>query len=133
MLRFNFEKMLKARGIEKPFSYLVNAGFSKGLATKIKKNKIGSINLQTLEKLSFILRCTPNDLLEWTPDEEFTIDAEHPLNEIKKSDKIADIIKTLNAIPLSQVESIDELINVKIMENQKNTPLDAKNTHPSPL
>ena len=34
MLRFNFEKMLKARGIEKPFSYLVNAGFSKGLAQK---------------------------------------------------------------------------------------------------
>ena len=42
MLTFNFTRIFKARGIDKPFSYLVKVGYSDNFATRIVNNRIKS-------------------------------------------------------------------------------------------
>lgn len=115
MLQFNFDRMLKARGIEMPFSYLKRNGFADKLATNIKNNNIRRMNLSTVEKLCIVLRCTPNDLVEWIPDESFENDQDHPLNQIKKSDLVVNITKTLNSVPLAKLEKIDKMIKESML------------------
>lgn len=114
MINFNFERVFKARGIDKPFTYLIKAGFSDNFATKIKNNRVKRIGLKELEKLCIILRCTPNDFYQWTPDANDKSYSEHPLNIIRKTDKVIDLTKTLNSIPLGELEEIEALINDKI-------------------
>lgn len=111
MLNYNFDRVFKARGIEKRFTFLKNAGFGDHLASKIKNNKVVQLRLKETEKLCLLLRCTPNDLYEWEPDDQGRVDDQHPLNVIRKREKIADIFKTLNAVPLEKVEEIDRLVN----------------------
>ncbi|MFC2138148.1 helix-turn-helix domain-containing protein [Bacteroidota bacterium] len=118
MLSYNFNRIFKARAVEKPFTYLRNAGFSDKFATKIKNNKIARINLREIERLCILLRCTPNDFFEWTPDKDNQIDSEHPIYKIKKSDKVVDITKTLNSVPLDQLDEIEEMIKNKIMNSE---------------
>jgi DNA-binding Xre family transcriptional regulator len=114
MIHYNFERILKARGVDKPFSYLKKAGFSDNFATKIKNNKVVVLRLKELEKLCTLLRCTPNDFYEWTPDSNTDIDKEHPLHAIRKSDKVVDLTKTLNSIPLGKLDEIEQMIKVQI-------------------
>lgn len=116
MIHYNFERILKARGVERTFSYLRQAGFSDNFATKIKRNKVARLNLREIERLCVLLRCTPNDLYEWTPDNDSQVDKEHPLHKIRKSDKIIDLTKMLNSVPLGQLEEIELLIKNKIEE-----------------
>jgi len=114
MIRYNFDRVFKARGIERPFSFLRQAGFSDNFATKIKKNNVKRIDLRELEKLCVVLKCTPNDFFEWIPDKDVQIDKDHALNMIRKSDKVVDLTKTLNSVPLGQLEEIEQLIIEKI-------------------
>jgi DNA-binding Xre family transcriptional regulator len=114
MINYNFDRIFKARGVDKPFTYLTNAGFSDNYATKIKNNKIRRIGLKELEKLCILLRCTPNDFYEWIPENEEQVDKVHPLNVIRKSDKVFDLTKTLNSVPLGELDELEELINQTI-------------------
>lgn len=114
MIRYNFDRMFKARGIIKPFTYLTKAGFSDNFATKIKNDRVRRIGLVELEKLCLLLRCTPNDFYEWIPDDDTRMDKDHPLQSIRKSDKVFDLTKTLNSVPLGELDKIEELINERI-------------------
>lgn len=111
MIKYNFNRVFKARGIDKPFTYLTKAGFSDNFATKIKNDKIKRLGLKELEKLCILLRCTPNDIYEWNPDDDSQVDKDHPLSVIRKSDKVFDLTKTLNSVPLAELDKIEELIN----------------------
>ncbi|WP_372650613.1 helix-turn-helix domain-containing protein [Draconibacterium sp.] len=114
MLRYNFERIFKARGIYRPYSYLVNAGFSGNFAVKLNKNQAAYIRPKEMEKLCLLLRCTPNDFFEWIPDNENTVDSKHPINNIRKTEKVVDITKTLNAVPIDKLDEIEQLINEKL-------------------
>ena len=114
MLSYNFERIFKARGIERPFSYLKQAGFSDGFSTKIKNNKVIRLDLKELEKLCLLLHCSPNDFLEWTPDKGSKVEKEHPIHLIRKSGKVVDITRTLNSIPLNELDNIEQLIQEKL-------------------
>jgi len=114
MIRYNFTRIFRARGVSKPYSYLLKSGFSDKLATKIKNNAIRRLDLGTLERLCLLLSCTPNDLLEWIPENDVVVNEDHPLNEIRKSANTADIFKTLNSVPLGKLKEIEELIKEKL-------------------
>ncbi len=114
MIIYHFDRVFKARGIVKPFAFLKKSGFSDSLASKIKNNKVARLNLPTIEHLCIMLRCTPNDLMEWRPDSNHTIDTEHPIHKLKRSDKIVDITRTLNTVPLDKLDRIEELIRTEI-------------------
>lgn len=114
MIQYNFDRVFRARGIERPFTFLKQAGFSDNFATKVKNNRVLRLNLKELEKLCLILRCTPNDFCEWIKDKDTQVDSDHPINAIKRSDKVVDMIKTLNSIPLGQLDEIENIIKEKI-------------------
>ena len=110
MLRFNFTRIFKARGIDKPFSYLVKKGYSDNFATRVVNNRMLRLDLAELEKLCVLLHCTPNDLLEWIPDTKDNTSDKHPLFSIKRSDKVVELTQILNAVPLDKLGEIESAI-----------------------
>ncbi len=123
MLTFNFSRIFKARGIDKPFSYLVKAGYSDNFATRITNNRIKRMDLAELEKLCELLHCTPNDLLEWIPSSKDKTNEKHPLISIKRSDKVVQLTQILNTVPLDKLSEIENLITKEI-EKQAIAPPD---------
>lgn len=110
MLKYNFDRVFKAKGIERPFTFIKQAGFSDSFASKVKSSRVNRLSLDLLERLCVKIGCTPNDFLEWTPDKNNNIDKNHPLNELKRTDKILDLTKTLNLLPLSKLEDVERYI-----------------------
>lgn len=114
MLKYNFSRVFIAKGIDRPFTFLVQSGFSDNFATKIKNNRVNKIPLNLLERLCIKIACTPNDFLEWSPDDKNNLEQTHPLYELKRrNDKISDLSKSLSTLPLDKLEEIEKLINEK--------------------
>jgi DNA-binding Xre family transcriptional regulator len=118
MLTYNFNRVFKARGIERPFTYLRKAGFSEHFASKVKDNKVRHLDLKYLEKLCILLRCTPNDVVQWVPDSGDQLDANHPMCLIQKPERDIDLTKTLNSVPLGLMAEIEKMIVEKIKESK---------------
>ena len=114
MLTFNFNRIFKARGIDKPFSYLVKVGYSDNFATRIVNNRIKRLDLTDLENLCELLKCTPNDLLEWIPESKDKTNDKHPLITIKRSDKVVQLTQILNSVPLDRLNEIENMIKKEI-------------------
>ncbi len=114
MLRYNFERILKARGILRPHTYLVKNGFPDRLATRINQNNVKRINLSTIERLCLLFKCTPNDFMEWEPDDPYQEDVSLPLNTIRQTNKALDIIKVLNDVPVDKLAEVENFINESI-------------------
>lgn len=110
MLSFNFTRVFTSRGIDKPFSYLVKSGYSANFATRVVNNRVSMLNLKVVEKLCTLLQCTPNDLLQWYPSKEDENNENHPLISIKRSDKVVQLTKVLNSIPLDKLNEIENMI-----------------------
>jgi len=110
MLTFNFSRIFKARGIDRPFSYLVKVGYSDNFATRIVNNRIQRLNLTDVERLCELFQCTPNDLLEWIPESKDKTNDKHPLIPIKRSDKVFQLTQILNSVPLDKLNEIESAI-----------------------
>ncbi|MGE0077347.1 MAG: helix-turn-helix domain-containing protein [Bacteroidales bacterium] len=110
MLTFNFRRVFKARGIERPFSFLVKAGYSDNFATRVVNCKIKRMNLTDVEALCCMLNCTPNDVLEWIPDKSQSNTENHPLSSLMRTESASQLNQLLNAIPMSRISEIEDLI-----------------------
>ena len=118
MLKYNFNRVFKARGIEKPITFLRQAGIYDAFATRMKKNQVHRMNLPTIEKICILLKCTPNDLMEWEPDSNVESFSEHPLNIMMQSrKKIKDIGQMLDSVPFDKLGDIEEMIKKEIGGN----------------
>lgn len=108
MLHLNIQAVLQARQIKKPYTFLVNAGFSSATASRLINGAGGSLNLRHLTKLCELLYCTPNELLEYRPENK-VLPSSHPIYQlevIKENEPWEEIIKTM---PLSQLREITKL------------------------
>lgn len=114
MIKFNFTRVFRARGIDRPFSYLVSIGYSPNYSTRIVNNRIKTLNLKDIEKLCVMLQCTPNDFLEWIPDAKDAGNDRHPLIPLQRTDKVIQLTQMLNSIPLNKLKEIESLINKEI-------------------
>ncbi|WP_103070767.1 helix-turn-helix domain-containing protein [Aquimarina sediminis] len=121
MLRYNFKNIFKARGIDKPYAYLVNAGFSSRLASSMNRNEVKVLRLDTLEKVCLTLNCTPNDLLEWHPDPNQKNTKNCALQTIKAKDAsyATRLNKLLLDLPLNQITEIENFIEKQKKGNPK--------------
>jgi len=111
MLRYNFTRIFKAKAIDRPFTFLKKAGFSESFASKVKNNNVYRLHVDLLERLCISIGCTPNDIMEWSPKNNSSLKPEHPLNELRRSEKLFDLTTALNSLPLSKLEEIEQLIN----------------------
>jgi hypothetical protein len=110
MLKFNFTRVFKAKGIDRPYTYLVKAGYSASFATRAVNNKVRRLNLADVEKLCVMLQCTPNDLLEWVPNKNFSTEQGHPLSSLQRISNDSRINSILYNIPVDRLSDIEQLI-----------------------
>ena len=110
MLTFNINRLLKIRGVEKPYAYMVASGFSSDFSVRIIKNKTRRMDLNMVERLCELFRCTPNDLIEWEPSPEQAAVENHPLKPLERAKKVEGLTQLLNSVPLDKLEEIESLI-----------------------
>ncbi|MBN2614208.1 MAG: helix-turn-helix transcriptional regulator [Bacteroidales bacterium] len=121
MLKYNFERAFRARGIEKPYRFLRQSGVYSQLASKIHNNAATTMKLKTLEHLCLTLHCTPNDVMEWIPDAKDKVADDHPMTKLMRNDKIFNLTQTLNSVPLDKLERLEKIINNEIQNIQNET------------
>lgn len=113
MLIYNFQRVFKARGIEKPHNFLVNHGIPRGIASRMVNNKTDKIFLKYLEKVCLLLNCTPNDLLEWKPAGKKEDTPGTALYLLKKEQRGAGEAELLRGLPLHKLEELAKVIQEK--------------------
>ena len=111
MLSLNLHPILKARGIERPYSFLVKAGFTPHTATNILNGQNSVFNMRHIELLCKALVCEPHDLLLYTPDSDQVLPPNHPLHNLIQSDSLEEIKETLATLPFKQLKEITRQIN----------------------
>jgi DNA-binding Xre family transcriptional regulator len=110
MLQLNLDPIFKARGITRPFSYLVKAGFTAHSANYILSSTTKSLRIDLIEMLCVVLVCEPNDLFVWIPDKSKAYPKDHPLYNLQQDD-LSDMNETLATIPYKQLKEIHKKIN----------------------
>ncbi len=111
MLQLNLSRIFKARGIDQPYKFLVQNGFVPFTAHKYKNGKVEQIRLDHIEKLCILLHCTPNDIMEWFPDDLLDDHPSHPLQTIRKREKKIEIGKMLSKMSLEKLEEIQKMLS----------------------
>lgn len=111
MLKLNLQPIFKARGIDRPYTFLVKAGFTPHSASVILSDKTKVVKLHYIEVLCEHLNCEPNDLFLWKPDKNKVIADNHPLHNL--SNKTGDgTNNTLRDLPYKELKELSEkLIN----------------------
>lgn len=116
MMSYDFKRVIKARGIDYPFSFLKKCGFSDNFAVKVNQNKVIRLDLKHMEQLCLQLRCTPNDFMVWVPENGQKVEADHPLQEIRRNDEQVEITRMLSSIPLGKLAGIKKLIQEQVQK-----------------
>jgi DNA-binding Xre family transcriptional regulator len=106
MLTLNLTPIFAARGITKPYSFLVKNGFSPHSANSIINSKTRIFRLDHVEQLCTILVCEPNDILLWTPNKGQNYASDFPLNKLKQSTTADNFHQTLSTVPFKQLKEI---------------------------
>jgi len=113
MLTLSLKPIFKARGIDKPYSFLVKAGFSNHTATYMLNHHVKEVQLRHIEILCRELHCTPNDLFVWRMDSNNLVSKEHPLNELNRRNSVFDLRETMKSIPISELNEIVGILKKK--------------------
>jgi DNA-binding Xre family transcriptional regulator len=106
MLTLHLTPIFKARGIKKPYSFLVKAGLSPHSANYIAYGKGRVFRLDHIELLCKLLVCEPNDLLAWKPNKNELIAKDHPLTKLKQEPIDDSWQQTLNKMSYKQLKEV---------------------------
>lgn len=110
MLKWNWKKLFKARGIDDPVKWMVKVGISRGVASRIANNKANMISLKNLEKLCRALNCTPDDALEFTPTEAEKKKDSLALLILKKGRSVQDAASLLRGLSFKKLRKIAKVL-----------------------
>jgi len=117
MLTISVRPLLEFRGVKPSIRYVQSLGFTYGSARYIYSGDMKSMNLQMMEKLCVGLRCTPNDILFYTPGNE-PLTAQHPLHSLNKARYYDEIKEALQQMDNEEVELVREQVKA-ILEKKK--------------
>ncbi|MBS1512265.1 MAG: helix-turn-helix transcriptional regulator [Bacteroidetes bacterium] len=110
MLSLNVTALLKLRGIERPYHFLVQSGFTPNVATRIANDQISVMRLSHVELLCQILICEPSDLFVWTPDPKVQYPTNFPLQKLVKEEPGKTITDVISILPIQQLKAITETV-----------------------
>ena len=96
--------IFEARGIDKPYRFLVKAGFTPHSANVLVHDNLRMVKLDHLEILCEKLNCELNDLLLWTPDKNNPVSANHPLRNL--SAKPSGQINAFRDLPYKELKEL---------------------------
>lgn len=103
MIHLRIAEACRAKGIRHPLTALTKAGISITKATQYLKGKTNRLMIDDAERLCRLLRCTINDLLEWTPDNQAEDYPENPLQAIRKR-KVLNLEERLKNLSMEEIE-----------------------------
>ena len=115
MLRLNLQPIFTARGIDRPYTFLVKAGFTPHSATVILKHS-KEIKLHYIELLCIKLNCEPSDLFLWTPDKNHSVAENHPLHNL--SSGAPSTTESLLDLPYKQLKEITSKLTTQVKEGE---------------
>ncbi len=113
MLSLNLNPIFQARGINKPYTFLVKAGFTPHTATSLTTSNVSTIKLQHIELLCKALVCEPNDLFLFNPNNNEQLNPTHPLFKLQQPDNFQNWHETIANIPFKQLKEISNQISNK--------------------
>lgn len=103
MLKYNIKLICTNRQIKYPVSFLTKAGFRAQTASRIVNNKFVSLSPALIEKLCLALHCTPNDLMQWSPDPK-TGSNNHPLQSLIRDEENLQLLNLTENIPIDKLK-----------------------------
>jgi len=106
MLKYNFNRILQLRGVKKPYTFLIRHGFPGNYAANMIKGKHRHLRNDYLEHFCLLMRCTPNDLIDWEPDTGSAIDNAHPMRQLIRGHETANMSIALRTAPLERLIDI---------------------------
>ena len=112
MLSIDLTHIFKARGIDRPYTFLVKAGFTSHTAHSLLNSSTRAFKLDHIELLCKALICEPNDLLVFSPDKDQVFSADHPLLKLNQVDNSQNWRQTLATVPYKQLKEIAKQINL---------------------
>jgi hypothetical protein len=110
MLTLNIKKHCRLRNYSDSPAFLRTQGLSHWLSRSLSNEKLKGISFEHLEKLCDIFKCTPNDLLEWTPTGAISDTSKHPLNALRPQHETG---LQVEALSYSQLKEIAKIIEEK--------------------
>jgi DNA-binding Xre family transcriptional regulator len=110
MLRFEASRGFHLRGIENPISFMMKNGINRSTASNLYRGQVELLRLEHLEKLCSLLRCTPNDLLSWTPNAKAPQDEDHPLQALKRDRPAKNIAEIASKLPLEKLDRLETIL-----------------------
>ena len=102
MLTLQIKELCILRGIKAPLTAMRKAGISQQIAFKYLQGKKKNLMIDHIEKLCTLLRCTPNDLFAWTPDNKTQDYPENALQKIRQQ-SLPDLQKVIGRLSLEEV------------------------------
>jgi DNA-binding Xre family transcriptional regulator len=110
MLKYNLERLFRLRGISKPIPYLMKFGFTRAVSSGLVNNHLKAMPTKHIEKLCLVFQCTPNDLLEWTPNEGVNYENQPIMQLGIKNLPALDLREIGEEIPYDKLASFTEKI-----------------------
>jgi hypothetical protein len=110
MLKLDAKRGFDLRGVKNPVAFLIKNGINRSTASNLYRGQVEFVRLSHLEKLCSLLRCTPNDLLSFTPDAKNVIDEDHPLNALKRDRSAKNITEMAAKLPLEKLNRLESML-----------------------
>ncbi len=110
MIFLDLQHACAERGIQKPFQYLIQNGFSYHTAHRLINNAVDSINYLNLEKLCVLFNCTPNELFSFNPSGEKPVPENHPLRQLSRDANATPIADLMRNIPAHKFKELRETL-----------------------
>lgn len=118
MLQFSVGNYLNFKGIRNRIKFLQKHGFTYNSSRHIVSDKMGSIQLKTIEKLCLALQCTPNDILTYTPDADNPT-PNQPLNALS-AERFKNIItEGMQHLNSEELEVLKEQVQAMLAQKNK--------------
>ena len=104
MLKYNLERLFVQRGVTKKVPFLMKAGFTRSIASKVIHAKTYRLSAKQIEMMCKAFNCQPNDLLEWIPDKPEEINKNNPLHYLIRGSAAAiDFRNFSSEIPIDKL------------------------------
>ena len=122
MLRINLTRIFSALGVHHPTRFLKEKGYKPSTAQRLAAMNHSRFRLCDLEELCLKLSCTPNDVLEWVPDDQQHEHMDTPLQQLRiKRDGYFDDL--LSKLSYNDRKELQLLMEQRIASKQKEEAL----------
>lgn len=89
MITLNIKRIARVMGVQRPYTFLVQQGFTPQTAKDLIAGRTRSLHFNHLEKLCRIFSCEPYDLYDYVPDQpEASIGTDHLAFLAKPTDQV---------------------------------------------